>query len=318
MNEKIIKGVVIFLAVSILSILIINLDKITDKITSIYLKRHDIVFPDSDEYFLNRNFEFVQVPESYVPYGYHDLLNIFYAILDHGWTEFTFYCANEYTSCIEDAKAISKDKDLLTHLNNFVHPFHSADNMVTTLHGNGEIHVVVEYLYTEDEITKINRKVDEIYKKQVKSNAPLRAKLLTIHDYIINNSKYDVVRSSSKNSLYHSNIAYGPLFEGFATCNGYTDLMFLFLEKLGVQSLKVAKTPLQDKDFDGHVWNALYIENKWLHLDLTWDDPVSTDGKDYLQHNYYLLTTAELKEVDKPKEIIDHQFPTNIYYELKN
>ena len=66
----------------------------------------------------------------------------------------------------------------------------------------------------------------------------------------------DVVRLPRKNDIsenqnnltkskmdftYKSNIAYGPLFENYAICSGYTDLMELFLEKLNIKdsSLKI-------------------------------------------------------------------------------
>ena len=317
MKQNILKIIILILCITSLITLIINLDTITDNIVKLYLKQHDIVIPETDNYYLGRNFSYVKVPESYIPYSHNDLLNIFYSIIDHGWTEFTFYCPDEYPTCLEDAKTISKDKDLLTHINNFVHPFHSADNMITTLRTNGEVYVVVEYLYSKEDTTKINNEVDKIYKRIIKNNMTTNEKILAIHDYIINNSKYDIIKSDPKNNPHRSNIAYGPLFTGYATCNGYTDLMTLFLYKLNIPNYKIAKTPDTTINFEGHVWNALYIDNEWLNLDITWDDPVSTDGKDYLNHNYYLITTEELNELDEPKGIIDHQFPKNIYIELK-
>ena len=143
-------------------------------------------------------------------------------------------------------------------------------------------------------------------------------KILTIHDYIINNTKYDVERNNNGTSNYHSYLAYGPLLEGYATCNGYTDAMALFLEKLNIPNFKVAKTPDPTNDTEGHVWNAVYLDNKWLHLDLTWDDPVSNDGQDYLQHKYFLITTEQLKSIDTNGEVkvLEHEFAHNIYPEL--
>lgn len=317
MKQNIFRIIILIICLIFLSILLLNIDKITNNITKLYLKQHDIVIPETDDYYLGRNFSYLKTPESYTPYSYKDLINIFYSIIDHGWTEFTFYCPDEYDSCLEDAKAISKDKDLLTHINNFVHPFHSADNMITTLRTNGEVYIVVEYLYSKEDITVINNEVDRLYKSIVTTKMTTDEKILAIHDYIINNTKYDIIKSSSKTSTHHSNIAYGPLFEGYATCNGYTDLMTLFLYKLNIPNYKVAKTPDNTIGFEGHVWNAVYLNNNWLHLDLTWDDPVSKDGKNYLQHNYYLITTEELNGLDEPQKIIDHQFPKNIYIELK-
>ena len=39
-------------------------------------------------------------------------------------------------------------------------------------------------------------------------------------------------RSDKKVTKYHSDIAYGPLVEGYAICGGYADTMKLFLDKL--------------------------------------------------------------------------------------
>ena len=144
-------------------------------------------------------------------------------------------------------------------------------------------------------------------------------KIKTIHDYIINTTKYDVERNNNKTSKYKSFIAYGPLLEGYATCNGYTDAMALFLTKMGIPNFKVAMTPdTNTKDEEGHVWNAIYLNNTWLHLDLTWDDPVSLDGKDYLEHTYFLITTKELEAIDNQDvQITEHNFKRNIYLELK-
>lgn len=58
----------------------------------------------------------------------------------------------------------------------------------------------------------------------------------------------------------------------------------------------------------------VYLNNNWLHLDLTWDDPVSEDGKDVLDYSYYLITTDKLKEEDSSKS---HKFNKDFYLELK-
>ena len=254
-----------------------------------------------------------------MPFSFGDLKNIYFTIVNHGWKEFTFYCPSEYINCLDDVKKLSNDQDLLTHLNNYVHPYNSFSNVKTVINESGEITVSIEYFYTEEQEDIINKKVDEIYNSIINDNMDLYTKILTIHDYIINNTKYDVTRNNEGNSIYKSYIAYGPLIEGYATCNGYTDAMALFLEKLNVPNFKVAMTPDENSDTEGHVWNAVLIDNKWLHLDLTWDDPVSSDGTDYLQHKYFLITTNQLEEADTSGEVkvTEHQFKPTFYPELK-
>ena len=64
---------------------------------------------------------------------------------------------------------------------------------------------------------------------------------------------------------------------------------------MGYENFKIATT----NETTGHVWNVVKINNEWLHLDLTWDDPVSSDGKDYLYHKYFLINTEGLIKADE-------------------
>ncbi len=80
--------------------------------------------------------------------------------------------------------------------------------------------------------------------------------------------------------------------------------MELFLEKLGVESFKVSS--------EEHVWNAVYLNDTWLHLDLTWDDPITTSGEDYLSKDYFLITTEQLEAIT----IREHNYDKNVYKEL--
>ena len=280
----------------------------------------EVFIPTSNSYVKKENFLFVQNTEDFLPFSKGDLKNIYYTIVNNGWKEFTFYCPSEYVHCLEDVKEISNDQDLLTHLNNYVHPFNGFSNVKTVISESGDITVSISYFYSDEQIKAINKKIDEIYKNIITDDMDTYAKILTIHDYIINNTKYDVERNNQGESNYHSYIAYGPLIEGYATCNGYTDAMALFLEKMNIPNFKVAMTPEENSNTEGHVWNAVYLDNQWVHLDLTWDDPVSSDGTDYLQHKYFLITTTQLEEADNSGEVIvtEHQFKKNIYPELKN
>ena len=280
----------------------------------------EVFIPTSNSYVKKENFLFIQNTEDFLPFSKGDLKNIYYTIVNNGWKEFTFYCPSEYVHCLEDVKEISNDQDLLTHLNNYVHPFNGFSNVKTVISESGDITVSISYFYSDEQIKAINKKIDEIYKNIITNDMDAYTKILTIHDYIINNTKYDVERNNQGESNYHSYIAYGPLIEGYATCNGYTDAMALFLEKMNIPNFKVAMTPEENSNTEGHVWNAVYLNNQWVHLDLTWDDPVSSDGTDYLQHKYFLITTTQLEEADNSGEVIvtEHQFKKNIYPELKN
>lgn len=318
MKKRILNIITLAFCFGWLMFVVANLDKATVWLEKFIQKDTQITLEEKNEYFKNDTYQFVKNTDDFIPLSKGDIKNIFYTIVNSGWKKFIFYCPSEYTECLNDVKDMSQNQDLLTHLNNYVHPFNGFSNVKTIISETREITVFIDYFYTEDEIKAINDKVDEILKKQINNSMSTEDKIKAIHDYIINTTKYDVSRNNDGKSPYHSYTAYGPLLEGYATCNGYTDAMALFLIKLNIPNFKVAMTPEDDENVDGHVWNAVYLNNNWYHLDLTWDDPVSNDGKDYLQHKYFLITTKELKEIDSGDvPVLEHHFKTSIYPELK-
>ncbi|MEG0977320.1 MAG: transglutaminase domain-containing protein [Bacilli bacterium] len=312
------KILVISLSCILITLTIMFINPITDFIAKNISDEPTLVLKDKNEYSKNDSYLYVQLTNDFIPYSRQDLLNILYTSINNGWESFTFYCPSEYTNCLDDITKISGDDLILTHLNNYVHPFNSFTNIKTTINDTGELTLTIFYLYKEDVKKQISLKVDEIIKNNVKSDMDDFEKIKVIHDYIINNSKYDVERNEKENSKYDSYTAYGPLFEGFATCNGYTDLMAIFLSKMNFNNIKIATTPGEiSYSSTGHVWNAVLVNNEWLHLDLTWDDPVSSDKLDYLFHTYFLVTTEALKEADKGETTIEeHNFNKQFYLEF--
>ena len=309
------KIIIPVVCIILITLTIIFINPLTDSLASIVSDEPVLIIKPGNAYTKDASYLYVQKTEDYIPYSYQDLLNIYYSVINNGWDQFTFYCPEEYSHCLSDVSKISGDELILTHLNNYIHPFNSFTNIKTSINENGEVTLSIEYLYTPDEIDKIDAKADEVLASILTDDMDDYEKLKTIHDYIVNNSKYDVERNEENTSEYNSYTAYGPLFEGYATCNGYTDLMAIFLTKLGFDNFKVATTPDEiSYSSTGHIWNAVLFEDKWLHIDLTWDDPVSNDGKDYLFHTYFLVTTEAMKEADQGETVIEEHNFDSLYY----
>lgn len=312
------KLIIPIICIILIAITVVFLNPLTDTFAEIVSSEPELIIKENNNYTKNIDYLYVQRTDDYIPYSYQDLLNIYYSVINNGWDQFTFYCPEEYTKCLNDVSQISSDELILTHLNNYVHPFNSFTNVKTSINENGEINLTIEYLYTDAEISAINTKADEILATILTNEMNDYEKIKTIHDYIINNVKYDIERNEENDSKYNSYTAYGPLFEGYATCNGYTDLMAIFLTKIGFNNFKVATTPDEiSYSTTGHIWNAVYLNDEWLHIDLTWDDPVSSDGKDYLFHTYFLVSTEAMKEADQGETVIEeHNFNPLFYLEF--
>lgn len=257
-----------------------------------------------NEYFRENDFLYVQNTVDYEPNNAQDIANIFYTVINSGQDYFTFYCPRDYDNCLNDVKELASDQTKLSHINNFVHPYNGFKHIEIQYTSSGQVDISITRSYTDDEIEAVNSQVENIYSRIVNENSPVRDNIKAVHDYIINNSKYDSARSDYNMLTYKSDIAYGPLLQGYGICGGYSDAMALFLERLGVTNYKVSSAT--------HVWNAVYLDGKWYHLDLTWDDPVTSDHSDILQHEYFLLTTNQLLS----KEIEEHNFDKSIYLEF--
>ena len=283
-----------------------NIDTITDYVVSKLDNTKEVVILDSNKYHKDASYKFVQETTDFVPYSYHDLLNIIYTVINNGWNSFTFYCPKEYSECLSDIKDISTNDTLLTQINNYANPFNSFSSVQTLYDDKGEITLKITKTYTNEEIALLNDKVTTMLNTVITDNMTLKDKLLAIHDYIINNTKYDTEKNNNGTSKYHSNTAIGVFMEGYATCNGYADAYALALDKLGIRNYKVSSNT--------HIWNAVYYNDEWLHVDLTWDDPVSSDGKDYLYHKYFLVNNEQMKKEDE--DLQDHIFDKKVFQEF--
>lgn len=271
------------------------------------LKENKVVtIGEKNEYYRDYDFTFVKNTNNFSPSNYQDILDIYYTVINAGKSNFTFYCPKEYTSCIDDIKTLANDQNTLSDINNYVHPYNGFSHIESEYDSLGRVTINIVRNYTEEDINLINKKIDELMPQLTSNYNSLETNIKNVHDYIINNARYDSARSDNNVLTYKSDTAYGPLFQGYAICGGYTDLMQLFLERLNVKNFRVSS--------DNHIWNALYINNTWKHLDLTWDDPVASDGKDYLEYNYFLIDTNQLLTLEQTQ----HNFNLEHYTELKN
>lgn len=256
---------------------------------------------ESNNYSKKHNNSFVELTDNFYPKNKQDIKNIYYTVLNSGMEKFTFHCSDDYIECIDNLNDITNDKMTLSHINNFVSTFNSYNNIITTYNSYGKIELEIKKTYDLETRKKIEDKIQLIYNEIVSENNSDYENIKNIHDYIINNTKYDIHFENQKNPTFLSNTAYGPLFENHAICGGYSDLMAMFLDKLNIDNYKISN--------DKHIWNYLFINDRWVHLDLTWDDPVTNTGEDVLRYDYFLINTDILHKLDS----IEHNYNMEIY-----
>lgn len=256
---------------------------------------------EPNDYYRDYNFSYAKNTNTFIPTNKKDIINIYYTIVNSGMTDFTFYCPKEYTNCISDVNDVANDQNTISNINNFVHPYNSFKTLKTEVDITGKVDVKIEKVYDDEMIIILNYKVDEIVKNEIKDTDNIKTKIRKIHDYIINNTTYDKERSDKKIINYKSDNAYGVLIEKYGLCGGYTDAMMLFLEKLKIPNYKIAT--------ENHIWNYVKVNDEWLHLDLTWDDPITSNGKPMLDDAFFLIDDEELKSKEKEQ----HAYNADIY-----
>ena len=283
-------------------------NEITEFILLNYIYKNDFNYTSYNQYKKTTDYNYFQTTNNYKPEDKQDILNVMYSSINNGYDSFNFFCQNSYELCTYDVKNLTNDFELLSNINNFVHPFNSYDKLNVTINSLGKINIEVEKLYTEEMINELNLKIDEIYNLLINENMSDYEKIKVIHDYIIENTKYDQnkaddLTNNTNNSKYLSHTAYGPLIQGYGICSGYTDALALFLNKMNIPNYKISS--------EHHVWNLVYLNGKWLHIDLTWDDPVINTGEEIIEHNYFAITTNQLLDLESK----EHSFDGNIFKE---
>ena len=212
-----------FVSFIVIVVIVLNLDTIITTIrTAIFSTREPIIL-EGNEWEKDYGFKFFQESEDFKPTNYSDLVDIFYTALDKGWDEFTFYCDVDYEECLDDVADLSYDEKLLADMNNFIHPYNSYSTIKTVYDDTGEITIKIDRLYSDEEIKKLDKDIDELMNSYLLDAMSTRDKIKTMHDVIIKNTKYDKVKAETNQSEYDSSRINGVLYDHYAICSGYTE-----------------------------------------------------------------------------------------------
>jgi hypothetical protein len=283
-------------------------------ISGIYYVINNIRQPEYKEtmslYSKKRNFEYVSIADDLTPHSFQDILNIIYTSLDNRYSSVTFYCPMEYKECIDDVSELtsSNNSEELTIIGNMVSPYNNFSNISIYYDTSGKINIDFSYLYDDDMILELNEFFDQIIASTINDSMTTQEKLKALHDYLITYSEYDTKYEEELalygKGNYESNTAYGLFKNKLSICSGYADAYALLLDKLNIDNFKVAS--------DTHVWNVVYIDGKYYHIDVTWDDPTNNFYGTLLD-KFFMIDTNTLLSYDNES----HNFNRSIYRELK-
>jgi len=151
--------------------------------------------------------------------------------------------------------------------------------------------------HNREAISKINSLVAEAQKL---SSAIDRVKF--INDYLVDNCSYCLQAINEPDRYENAFTIYGCLIEGSAVCEGYANTIMLFCEKLNIPCIKVTGTA----NGSSHVWNSVYLNDRWWMLDTTFNDPLGS--QEYNDRFEYFLLDIDTFNEKKTHTYDSHQF----------
>ena len=226
------------IAIALVTVVHFYPDEVSDFVDE-HFNRKEYIIAKANEYYLDYNYDYLENYTDDVS-SKEELLDYIYYVINTGSDYADGSCTKAYTECIADLQNIADDEDTLTIINNFVHPFNSFKTISFTYNNKGDFSLSIEHVYTKEEIAEINYVVDNKIKDIITSSMTSTDKIKAVHDFIIDNTEYDKLKSDNINdSTYKSNTAYGVLIQGYGICSGYSDAMAIFLDKLDIKNYKI-------------------------------------------------------------------------------
>ena len=147
----------------------------------------------------------------------------------------------------------------------------------------GSMKIVPSYLETDNYnavYQDLMNQIDEIV-SGVNENWSDAEKALYLHEYMAVHFDYDHDEYTDSALMELQHTAYGMLKNGKAVCEGYAWLYDILLHRVGVDAMLLESIEI------GHGWNLVKIDDKWYHVDVTWDDSYDTHPG-MVKHDYFL------------------------------
>ena len=144
------------------------------------------------------------------------------------------------------------------------------------------------------QMTSYTKKLNWIVENYVTPGMSDVQKARVLHNWLTTNCHYDNTKT------IHD--ARTLVLKSYGVCESYANAYYDLLKLAGLRCAKfdgIAAT-------DNHIWNAVFLNGRWVHIDATWDDPGSgpmdpdypcVSGKE--NYSYFMLTDSQIAKTHK-------------------
>lgn len=180
---------------------------------------------------------------------------------------------NAFTYDYVDIFYIDVTKLILTTQTTTIGNF--STHKVNLSSGNYPDYFDSEISSTEDLENKV-KYIENIRKQFVSQleSASDYEKIVKVHNWLVDNLEYDT--TYQKSNIHN---VYGAFSNKKVVCEGYARAFKYILDGLEIENVLVSGEATNSSNAtESHAWNYVKIDNKWYAVDVTWDDPVITNG----------------------------------------
>lgn len=132
-----------------------------------------------------------------------------------------------------------------------------------------------------------------------------RQKAKAVHDWLCINVAYDNDNYLKGTLPSHSYSVEGTLLYNKAVCDGYAKTFKLFMDIMGIDCERIiGKATNSVGHTGGHAWNKVFIDNQWLYVDVTWDDPIPDKPGIVARYDYFLISESQMNRNHTPNEFV--------------
>ncbi len=156
------------------------------------------------------------------------------------------------------------------------------------------------YYHVDDTESVFENTVSQIIDEKTDDDMQDAQKIKIIHDYLVSSILYHHPGAAVEDHPGYTHTAYGAIVYKRAVCDGYAQAFKAFLDRFGIENeIVFGKTINADGVFsatNNHAWNIVKIGDKYLHFDLTWNDPTYSSR---IRHDYYMMDSETMRKDHK-------------------
>lgn len=157
------------------------------------------------------------------------------------------------------------------------------------------VEMIPEYLFNKNKILDHRKAMEARVKKLARQAEKLseKEKEQFVHDFICENVRYDKLKKAYSHEII------GPLGQGVGVCEGIAKAVKILCDALGIWCMIAVSEANPEKNIKyRHAWNIVRIGGKYYHLDVTFDNSLSSEHG--IRYDYFNLSDAQIFRDHEP------------------